>query len=106
MIRSVTPKRPRTQRRVDERDARKLVRDREKLAGLVAGGSAEHPIDVPSTSVIELRAEAMPCAQCEGPYRIREHEAPLPGLRRVDVTCRTCGTPRSLWFRIVSDDPN
>lgn len=102
----MSTKRPRTARRIAERDARKLVRDKERLFTLSAGGTAERPIDVPTTSVIELRVEAMPCAQCEGPYRIREHAAPSAGLRRVDVTCRQCGAPRSLWFRIVTDEPN
>ncbi len=100
-------KRPRIQRRVEERAARKLVRDKERLFELSVGGSQERPIEVPSTSVIELRVEdMMPCIQCTGQYRIRAHEAPASGVRRVDVTCRHCGAPRSLWFRIVSDEPN
>lgn len=103
----MSSKRPRTQRRVEERAARKLVRDKERLFELSAGGSQERPIEVPSASVIELRAEdVLRCIQCEGQYRIRAHEAPASGIRRVDVTCRHCGAPRSLWFRIVSDDPN
>jgi len=102
----VSGKRPRTQRRIEERAARKLVRDRERLFELSVGGSQERPIEVPSTSVIELRVEAMPCVQCTGQYRIRAHEAPASRIRRVDVTCRHCGAPRSLWFRIVSDEPN
>jgi hypothetical protein len=56
--------------------------------------------------VVEVRVEAMPCAQCHGQYRIREHAAPASGIRRVDVTCRRCSTRRSLWFRLVSSDPN
>ena len=99
-------KRPRTERRVLERAARKLVREREQLAALSLGGSREHPIEVSSTAVIELRAEALPCVQCQGHYRIREHVAPESGIRRVDVTCRQCGVPRSLWFRLVSNEPN
>lgn len=99
-------KRPRTDRRVAERAAKKLVRDRERLFELSPGGSRERPIEVTSAAVIEVRVGAMPCAQCDGPYRIREHAAPAAGLRRVDVTCRTCGAPRALWFRIVEDQPN
>ncbi|HVK89097.1 MAG TPA: hypothetical protein VM513_33480 [Kofleriaceae bacterium] len=102
----MSKQRPRTARRIEERAARKLVRDREKLAALLPGGARERPIEVPSSSVIEVRVESMPCPQCEGRYRLREHEAPAPGLRRVDVTCRNCGAPRSLWFRIVTDEPN
>jgi hypothetical protein len=100
-------KRPeRTARRAQQRAARQLVRDREKLAGLVAGGSAERPIDVGSAAVIETRVRALPCVQCEGEYQIADHRYERSGLRAVDVRCRLCGTPRTLWFRIVSDEPN
>ncbi|CAN5700972.1 hypothetical protein BH11MYX3_BH11MYX3_06500 [soil metagenome] len=99
-------KRPRVAKREAERAMKKLVQDREKLALLSPGGSRERPIEVTSSAVIEVRVESLPCPQCEGPYRVREHEAPAPGLRRVDVTCRNCSAQRSLWFRIVSDEPN
>ena len=99
-------KRPRTQRRIDERAARKLVQDREKLFALLPGGARARPIEVDSAAVIEVRTHALPCPQCEGRYRIREHVSIASGLRRVDVTCRQCGAPRSLWFRIVSAEPN
>jgi Ribonuclease G/E len=79
---------------------------REQLAALSPGGSLQRTIPVPSAAVIEVRAAAMPCPQCGGLYRLREHTRPLPGVRRVDVACRQCSTPRSLWFRIVDDDPN
>ncbi len=99
-------KRPRVGRRLAERAARKLVQDREKLAELSPGGARERPIEVVSSAVIEVRVEGMPCAQCGGQYRVREHEAPAPGLRKLDVICRQCSAPRLLWFRIVPDDPN
>ena len=100
-------KRPeRTERRARERDRRQLVRDREKLAKLVAGGAADHPIDVSSAAVIEVRVGSLPCPQCEGEYRVDEHRSEGPGLRAVDVACRRCGTKRTLWFRIVVDEPN
>ncbi len=98
--------RKRTERRRDERAARELVRDREKLAALVPGGSAAHPLHVLSAAVIEVRAEAAPCPQCGGSYRIVEHAAPSPGLRAVTVSCRICSVRRTLWFRIDSADPN
>jgi len=98
--------RKRTSRRAQEREARQLVRDREKLAALVPGGSAERPIVVTSAAVIEVRANAQKCPQCDGWYSIDEHAAPSAGLRRVDVTCRQCHVSRSLWFRIVIDAPN
>jgi hypothetical protein len=99
-------KRPRVARREAERAARKLVQDREKLALLLPGGARDRPIEVTSSAVIEVRVESLPCPQCGGQFRVREHEAPAPALRRVDVTCRQCSAPRSLWFRIVPDDPN
>ena len=100
-------KRPeRTERRARERAARQLVRDRERLAAMSPGGAAEHPIAVPSASVIEVRVHAMPCAQCEGEYRIADHRSAGNSVRCVDVACRRCGVARTLWFRITSDDPN
>lgn len=89
-----------------QRVLRHLVRDRERLAALEPGGSAERPIELTSAAVVETRTRALSCPQCEGGYRIREHRAPSSGLRAVDVTCRLCGTPRTLWFRIGSRDPN
>ncbi len=99
-------KRPRVSRREAERAAKKLVQDREKLAALSPGGSPEHPIAVTSSAVIEPRVEGMPCIQCGGQYRVREHEAPASGLRRLDVSCRQCSAPRTLWFRLAPDEPN
>lgn len=74
--------------------------DRELLAALSAGGSRERPIKVGSASVVEVRTSALDCPLCGGTYRIDEHVAPAAALRRVDVHCRHCSTPRSLWFRI------
>lgn len=85
---------------------RQLVRDRERLAALSPGGSPEHPIEVVSAAVVEVRTRAQACPQCEGMYRMRDHRAPAAGLRAVDVTCQTCGTPRTLWFRLGSADPS
>ncbi len=83
------------------------VERRERLAQLVAGGSIERPITVASAAVIEVRAaNGMPCPLCRGQYRILEHTRPVPGVRRVDVECRYCGTPRSLYFRIVEPATN
>jgi predicted Zn finger-like uncharacterized protein len=98
--------RKRVSRRADERAARRLVRDREKLAAMSRGGSSEHPILVPSAAVVEVRVHHSTCPQCEGAYRIVEHASPASGLRRVDVRCQRCGTPRALWFRLGSDQPS
>jgi hypothetical protein len=73
---------------------------RERLAGLLPGGSPDHAITVASAAVIEVRAAAMTCPHCDGQYRLHEHTRPVPGLRRLDVACRRCGTGRALWFHI------
>ena len=80
---------------------------REQLASLLPGGSARRPVEVASASVIEGHAaDRMPCPQCGGHYRILEHTRPVPGLRKLDVECRHCSVPRSLWYRIVIDELN
>ena len=100
-------KRERTSRRVAERDAKKWVRDREKLAALSPGGSSERPIAVESASVIEVRAHALPCHQCNSEVRVGEHRVDRASkLRVVDITCTRCAAKRALWFRLVSNDPN
>ena len=101
------PARPeRTEKRSRERAARGLVRDREKLAALSAGGSAERPIDVDSPAVIEPRVRTLRCPQCEGEYTVDDHQSPSAGLRRVAVTCRLCHVSRTIWFRFGSSAPN
>jgi hypothetical protein len=85
---------------------RDFAGDRELLASLSPGGSPERPIKVTSAAVVEVRTAALSCPLCGGTYRLHEHVAPASGLRRVDVTCRHCSTPRSLWFRLVSNEPN
>jgi hypothetical protein len=103
----VSRKRPeRTERRRAERAARALVRDRERLAALLPGGAAERPIHVPSSAVIELRVGSLPCPQCAGPLRVRDHRSAGAGLRDVSAVCEQCHVERVLWFRITPDEPN
>lgn len=99
-------RRKRTEQRERARAMRRLVRDREKLAALSAGGSEDHPIHVTSAAVVEVRIRHLTCPQCEGEYKIKEHRAPASGLRSVDVTCQFCGVSRTLWFRIGSTEAN
>lgn len=95
------PKRPRAARRARERELRTDVRAREKLAAALPGGAPSRPIDVTTTAVIETRALALGCHQCDGALALTDHAAdPTTGLRRVTVTCRRCHTPRTLWFRL------
>lgn len=75
----------------------------ERLASLSPGGARTRPIAVTSAAVIEVRTAALPCPHCGGSYRLLEHTRPVPELRRVDVECRNCGTPRALWFRLVRE---
>src|SRR5690349_22506774 len=97
------PARPeRTERRERERAARGLVKDRERLAALEAGGSAERPIEVPSPSVIDSRVRSLRCPQCAGEYAVDDHQSPSAGLRKVAVTCRICHVSRALWFRLAA----
>jgi hypothetical protein len=100
-------KRPeRTARRQSERAARQLVRDRERLAALVPGGAPDRPIEVSSSPVIEARARSLKCPQCDGSYRLVDHQAESASLRVVEVACQNCGVARRLWFRIAATGPN
>jgi predicted Zn finger-like uncharacterized protein len=100
-------KRPeRTARRANERKARELVRDLEKLAAMTPGGSRERPMEVDSAAVVEPRVGSLRCPLCEGAYRLLDHRSVASGIREVDVRCTTCSTPRTLWFRLVSSEPN
>jgi hypothetical protein len=95
--------RSRTQQRARERAARQLVRDRQKLAALEAGGARERPIDVISSSVIPVRARATPCPLCAGSLRLDEETAETVDgrqLRGAHMTCVRCGVARVLWFRL------
>ncbi len=100
------PVRARTQKRAEQREHRKLVRLKEKLAAKLPGGSADNPVEVPAASVIELRARSTPCPQCGGNFQIAAHRAPALGLRSLEVICQMCGAKRDLWFRIVATGPN
>jgi hypothetical protein len=82
----------------------KLVRARTKLMDLEPGGSPERPFDVSTAALVEPKARTVPCPRCEEPFDVESHEAHTDGqrrLRRVALHCRSCGTTRSLWFRIV-----
>lgn len=98
--------RPRTERRIEERAARALVKDRERLAALSPGGAEARPIDVPAASVIELRARETPCPQCAGELRVEAHRATASGLRAIEVRCQRCGVARTLWYRVAATGPN
>jgi hypothetical protein len=100
---------PRNVRREAARASQKLARDRERLARLEAGGTADRPIDVESASQIEPHATAMTCLRCDGPNRLVEHAAATVGgerLRPVRLACSRCGAAREVWFRIAAMLPS
>lgn len=101
--------RARTDRRVRERAARELVRDRQKLAALMPGGAPDRPIEVPSAAVVPLRARSTPCPLCEGELRI-DHEAAESRAGRLlhatHVSCTRCGVARVLWFCVAPSLPS
>jgi hypothetical protein len=97
-------KRRRTLRRQLERSADKLAEARRKLLALEPGGSPAHPLEVASAAVIERRAESFACPDCRGALRVvrhdaEEHEGRL--LRPVELACRDCGAPLTLYFRVA-----
>lgn len=97
------PKRARTVRREAERSALALAQNRERLFALERGGSPERPIEIPAASVVEVSASAVECPRCSGRHHLDEHLAVTVAgvrLREARLTCRECGTHRSLWFRL------
>lgn len=97
-------KRPRHLRRIAERETAKLVQNKKKLAALESGGAPDRAIGIPSASVVETHARAVPCPLCEGAVRVLDHTAEEHGgarLRVAHVTCTRCGAPRAIYYRIV-----
>lgn len=95
---------PRAERRALEREARKDVRLRARLAALEPGGAPERPIEVPTATLVEPTALGAPCALCGGSPRLEEHAAETRdglALRVARTRCARCGAPRETWFRIV-----
>lgn len=95
----------RGRRRQAERAAEKAARQREAAARQAPGGAPDRPIDIPTPSIVETRAEATPCPRCAARRRLIGHEAEVVGvvrLRVARVQCASCRTVGSLWFRIVA----
>jgi hypothetical protein len=98
------PPRPRKQRRAEERLLRQNVRQIEKLATSLPGGSPTNPITVTTSAVVESQARATPCIQCKGDLELRADRAtstPRGVLRELELVCRRCHAPRRLWFRVA-----
>jgi hypothetical protein len=105
MARPKRPARARTLQRQARLASDKLFRARNRLIDLAPGGTEGHPIDVPTASLVEPKAEAVACPRCETPFTVEAHEAVTTShgrLRHVTAHCKTCGVRRPLWFRIVA----
>lgn len=101
--------RSRTDRRRVERDQRKLLESKVRLAKLTEGGSEARPIHVESASVIEGRATTFPCLACDHHTHVLAHDAINDGplrLRKTTVGCTRCGTQRVLFFQISGPSLN
>lgn len=97
--------RARTLARLFGRKQDKLIDDRERLAALEPGGSAERPIEIEAASLLPLRAESFDCLRCSGRVRYVEDRVVAHGseLRRAaTIECKECGAERELWFRIAA----
>lgn len=109
MFDGVSQKPTRKERRQLERDLRKDVRGRMRLASLEEGGSAARPIVVASASLVEPTAKSIPCVACGSHVLLHDHEAEMTseGPRRVvHVKCFQCGAPRMLYFMVQSSFAN
>jgi hypothetical protein len=84
-----------------ERDVKKQIEAKDKLALLSPGGAPERAIEVASASLIEPMARASRCPRCEGDVRLDEHVVER-GLRVARVRCTACGSARSLYYRIAA----
>jgi hypothetical protein len=102
-------RRPRTERRARERELRKQVRERERIAELAPGGAPERPIVVATAAVVEPRASSSRCHQCGGELELTDHTAEQRdgvNLRVAHTKCRRCHVAGRLWFRIDPPRPS
>lgn len=91
--------RKRTERRAVDRDVKKLLAQKDKLAKLEVGGAAERPIHVATASLVDVLARDSKCHRCGGAVRLEEHVA-RAGLRVARVRCSSCGSDRELYFAV------
>lgn len=71
---------------------------------LEPGGTPERPIDVSTAALVEPKARSVACPRCDEVLAVESHDAHTDErgrLREVSLRCRSCGTTRKLWFRIV-----
>lgn len=97
--------RSRTSRRAEERRAKKIRDDLEKLAHLEEGGAPDRPIRISSPVQVDARTEATPCPLCQGRLQLDEHAAETFEGERIRVArchCVECGTSREIYFHLKS----
>jgi predicted Zn finger-like uncharacterized protein len=89
--------RARVQRRQLERERKKLVAAKWKLASFEPGYRADRPIAVESASQIEPHVRGMRCPGCDASYQVVEHLA-RSGARVVRAKCAQCGRSPEIHF--------
>jgi len=97
--------RPRTERRERERALKKGVRNTERMAHALPGGSRATAIELPASGLVELAVRDARCPQCNGALDLRGDRAESTArgiVREVDAICRLCHAPRRLWFRLAA----
>lgn len=103
------PKRSRTLRREQDRQAARLAQQRHRLFLLEPGGSAQRPAQVSSSSIVESKAQGFTCPQCGGSQNVEEHQVRnIEGVRLREVTlqCPRCAKTHSVWFQILAHSLN
>ncbi len=99
------PKRSRALRREADREQEKLAGAARRLHALEAGGSAEHPLELPSASVVEVDALGRRCGACGGDVKLVEHtviEHEGRRLRVGRVSCKLCRAEWRWFYRIAA----
>lgn len=93
----------RAERRTVEREVKKQIDRKDRLAELSAGGAPERPISVETAALIEPMARSSRCPRCDGAVRVEDHVARSDAgrtLRVVQVCCVSCGSTREMFFVI------
>ena len=96
-------------RRQRERELRKSVRQIARAALAAPGGAPARPLNVASAAVIDGRARSLSCMQCGGELEPRGDRASSTArgvLREIEMACRRCHAPRTLWFLIAPSGAN
>jgi DNA-directed RNA polymerase subunit RPC12/RpoP len=91
--------RKRSERRAAEREVKKDLERRDKLAALEVGGAPERPIHVATASLVDVMARDSKCHRCGGSVRLEEHFV-RDNQRVARVRCSSCGSEREIFFAV------